>query len=494
MSWLFPFQGLKTESEILNEKVIDNADNYMNNLDFIKHEVDKFKQSEKRKWMIEGDKYYEGEQDILNEERTFIGEDGRLQAAKNLPNARIVDNQYAKLVDQKTNYQAGRPFTIDTENEQYQKDLELVLDKNFRRTLKEVVMGTINSGLSWVYVYYNKRGELSFKRIPAHQVIPFYNEEDENILDFAIRVYKTTEYTGMGEEIVERVELYTTGGIFYYIYKGSGLIVDVEKEPAAYINVDINGNVQPYNWDRVPLIPFKFNSKEIPLIKRVKSLQDAINKIISTFQNNMLEDSRNTILVIHNYDGEDLGHFRRNLNTYGAVKVRSGGDARGGVDTLEVKVDSSNYESILKIFKNAIIENGRGFDAKDDRMSNNPNQMNIQSMYSDIELDATGIDTEYGASFDELLWFVDTHIKNTKRIDYSNENVDIIFNHDMLSNEGEIIDNINKSDILSNETKLTMHPYVRDVKQEMERKEEEERRALSIINPYENGEIDNETL
>lgn len=29
-----------------------------------------------------------------------------------------------------------------------------------------------------------------------------------------------------------------------------------------------------------------------------------------------------------------------------------------------------------------------GFDAKDDRLSGNPNQMNIQSMYSDIDTDA----------------------------------------------------------------------------------------------------------
>lgn len=494
MSWLFPFQGLKTESEILNEKIIDNADNYMTDLDFIKHEVDKFKQSAQRKWMVEGEKYYEGEQDILNEQRSFIGEGGRLQAANNLPNYRIVDNQYAKLVDQKTNYQVGKPFTIDTENDQYQKELEFILDKRFRRTLKEVVMGTINSGVAWLYIYYNRRGELSFKRIPGYQTIPFYNDEDENILDYAIRVYKTTEYTGRGEEEVERVELYTTNGIFYYINKGSGLVVDVEKEPVSYINVTVNGVTQAYNWDRVPLIPFKFNSKEIPLIRRVKSLQDAINKIISTFQNNMLEDSRNTILVIHNYDGEDLGEFRRNLATFGAVKVRSGGDARGGVDTLEINVDSTNYESILKLLKQALIENGRGFDAKDDRMSNNPNQMNIQSMYSDIELDASGIDTEYQASFEELLWFVDTHINNTKGVDYSNDNVEIIFNHDMLSNEGEIIDNINKSDILSNETKLSMHPYVRDVKMEMERKEAEDRRALSITNPYENGDVDNEDI
>ena len=61
---------------------------------------------------------------------------------------------------------------------------------------------------------------------------------------------------------------------------------------------------------------------EQPLLNRVKSLQDGLNMLMSDFMNNMQEDSRNTILVIKNYDGENLGEYRRNLATYGAVKVR----------------------------------------------------------------------------------------------------------------------------------------------------------------------------
>ena len=36
----------------------------------------------------------------------------------------------------------------------------------------------------------------------------------------------------------------------------------------------------------------------------------------------MQEDARNTILILKNYDGQDLGEFRHNLATFGAVKVR----------------------------------------------------------------------------------------------------------------------------------------------------------------------------
>ena len=102
--------------------------------------------------------------------------------------------------------------------------------------------------------------------------------------------------------------------------------------------------------------------------------------MLSNFLNGMEEDVRNTVLVLHNYDGEDLGEFRRNLATYGAVKVRSFEGSNGAVDTLEISVNAENYKTVLELLKKAIIENARGYDAKDERMGGTPNQMNILSM------------------------------------------------------------------------------------------------------------------
>ena len=213
------------------------------------------------------------------------------------------------------------------------------------------------------------------------------------------------------------------------------------------------------------------------MIKMVKSLQDGLNLIESNFQNQMEEDTRNTILVLVNYDGENLGEFRKNLATYGAVKVRTVDGAGGDVRTLQVEVNSDNYKAIIELFKKAIIENAMGYDAKDDRMSGNPNQMNIQSMYSDIDLDANGMETEYQASFEELLWFINCHLFNVG--DYEQEDVEIIFNRDMMLNEGEVIDNISKSvGIISDETLVAQHPWVDDVQAELDRLEEQKKKNM----------------
>ena len=199
----------------------------------------------------------------------------------------------------------------------------------------------------------------------------------------------------------------------------------------------------------------------------------------------MEEDSRNTILIIVNYDGENLGEFRRNLAQYGAVKVKNINGAGGDVRSLQVEVNAENYKIILELFKKALIENAMGFDAKDDRLSGTPNQMNIQSMYSDIDLDANDIETEFQASFEQLLWFINCHLANVGIGNFENEDVEVIFNRDMLMNEGEIIDNVNKSTDLSLETRLANHPWIDDVEDELEKiKKQKLEEVDSYVNAF----------
>ena len=273
---------------------------------------------------------------------------------------------------------------------------------------------------------------------------------------------------------------------------GATLIPDVtvnEQESCYVTMTGGDGAADGLNWSRIPLIPLKRNELETPLIKNVKTLQDGINVMLSDFENNMQEDARNTILVLKNYDGTNLGEFRKNLATFGAVKVRYDGDTKGGVETLEINVNAENYKNILEIFKKALIENAMGYDAKDDRLGGNANQMNILSMYSDIDLDANDMETEYQAAFEEILWFVNVHLANTGHGSFENEKVNIIFNRDILMNEGEIIDNCQKSSgLISNETIIGKHPWVDDPKLEMQRLEEQKQKqqeeAAAMYEPF----------
>ena len=326
-------------------------------------------------------------------------------------------------------------------------------------------------------------GELAFKHFPAYDILPFWADDDHTILDCAVRYYTQEVWNGYTKEKVEKVEIFKTDGIYRYIYQNDMLIADVEAgEHENYFMVEEEGQEpKGFNWTRIPLIPFKYNKQEIPLIRRVKTLQDGINVMLSDFENNMQEDARNTILVLKNYDGENLGEFRHNLSTYGAVKVRED----GGVETLQVEINAENYKGILELLKKSLIENARGYDAKDDRLSGNPNQMNIQSMYSDIDLDANGMETEFQAAFEELLWFINQDFSNRGLGDYEGAELQIVFNRDILINETESIENCAKSvGILSTETIVEQHPWVTDVEVELARLRKEKDEAMEQAQEY----------
>lgn len=440
--------------------------------EFIKNEIRRFLQSERRRQMIMGERYYEGKQDILHRKREVIGEDGELEEVKNLPNNRIVDNQYKKMVDQKVNYFLGQPFTVQTDNEQYSKALRVFFGRKFLRLLKNVGENSLNCGIGWIFIYYDVSGQLTFRRFKPYEIIAGWSDEEHTMLNYAIRIY---EVIGNDGEVVQKVEVYHEAGINRFILDGAELKIDTDQashEP--YFTYDGLG----YNWNKIPLIPFKYNSKEIPLILNVKSLQDGLNTILSNFQNNMEEDSRNTILIIINYDGENLGEFRKNLSTFGAVKTRSVDGVQGGVESLQIEVNAENYRAILDIFKKGIVENAMGFDAKDDKLGRYANQMNIQSMYSDIDLDANKMETEYQASFEDLLYFINLHLSNMGIGDFEGEDIEIIFNRDMIMSESDIIENICRSvGILSYETLVAQHPWVDDLNVELARKKAENQEA-----------------
>lgn len=462
-------------TNLINKLISLGSRTGMTEQQFLEREIGNFKTASKRRDMFIGEQYYNGNHDIMRRRRTIIGEDGKLQEVENLPNNKVIDNQYAKIVDQKVNYLLAKPPTFETENKMYGELLNEVFNNRFLRTLRNIGEDSLNEGLAWLHPYYNEQGEFCFKRFPAYEILPFWKDADHTILDLAVRLYLVEGYEGSNKVTIEKVEVYSTNGVERYIIKNNNLIPDVDNPSSSYIiTMDEKGNEKAYNWSKIPLIPFKYNNKEIPLICRVKSLQDGINTILSDFQNNMQEDARNTILVLHNYDGTNLGEFRRNLAQYGVVKVKTVDGAGGDLKTLTVEVNSENYKSILELFKKALIENGRGFDAKDDRMSGNPNQMNIQSMYSDIDLDANGMETEYQASFEELLWFINVHLANTGQGNFEKEKVKIIFNRDVLINESESIANCKNSvGILSDETIVSQHPWTSDVQTELKRLEEQ---------------------
>lgn len=476
---------MSVQIEVQRYNQILNADPALRYKDvkYLQHHIQKWKYGAERKRMMLGNRYYVGEQDILRRFRTVIGTGGEVVRVDNLPNNRIVDNQYVKMVDQKVNYLLSRPLTFDGDNEAYIEELDRVFNKQFHRTIKNIGKDSYNCGIGWLYVYLDENGEFKFKRFDPVNVIPFWKDDEHTELEFIIRMYDTTVWVDSTEKVITKVEVYHGQGIDFYTELTGSLIFE---KSTPYLNFQLgSGKMQPATWNHFPVIPFKGNGEEIPLIMRCKCLQDAINTIVSDFQNAMQEDGGNTILILENFEGENLAEFRHNLATYRAVKVCSGtmDGGKGDVRSLQIEVNAENYKTLLDIFKRALIENCKGIDVKDEKLGGNPNQMNIQCMYFDIDQDANEIETEYQCSFEQLLWFMNCY-RNMGRVfagldEVENNDVEIIFNRDVMMNETEAITNCVQSvGIISDETILSQHPWVKDVAFELDRLEEKKQKEM----------------
>lgn len=465
----------------------------LSELDFIAAEISRWRVSPERLESLTGYRYYRGNHDILLKKRMAIGKDGDLEEVTNLPNNIRTDNVYARCVDQKTNYLVGKPITFKSDNEDYNKAVKKVLSKRFNKQLKNVCKCALNGGKAWLFPYINESGELRIKQYHNFEILPFWKDSEHTELDMAVRLYPVEVYEGNNLRTIEKVELFKKEGISRYVYENGRLYEDYDGiqpqfSPYMYITYKYNtGEVEKkaYNWNRIPLICFKANSIEQPLIHRTKSLQDGVNQILSDFHDNTQENARNTILVLENYDGENLGEFRKNLSAFGAVKVKAMDGMRGGVSTLTVEVKAETYKSILSIFKRALIQNARAYDDEDTNAIGEQNSLSILSGYTQLDLDCNEMETEFQESMENLLWFVDNYLKNTKQGDFSEDEMIIVFSRDLHIDESARINNVRASvGLVSKRTLAANHPWVTSVDDELKQLKKEEDEELAKADPY----------
>lgn len=452
--------------------------------DYIEWELNEWLRSKKRNDQIQAMSYYYGQHDILKKTRQMKDPDGKMMDMSNLPNNQIVTNIYAVAVDQKGNYAFAKGLDITTDMKEYRKHLKKIFNPKFMRTFKTLGKEAINCGIGWLYPYVED-GELNFKRLPATEILPFWKDSEHTELNYAVRYYRVQE--PMTVSTIEKVEIFTADGIEYYIWNGH-LIPDT-RPPESYNTIIYTDQYQKRvelgaNWGRVPLIPFKANIDEIPLLNRVKSIQDAINMIMSVHQDNLQEDMRSTILVIQNYDGTDLSEFRHNLAAAGAIKVSTVDGISGGVEPLRIEIDSKNYEVVLKELKRAFYNNARAFDPTDELMNSRPSELNIKSLYMIIDLDTNEMESEFRASFEDLMWFVNKFITFSSHEDYSDEEVDIRFNRDKVIDEASHIEQfVMTKGLIPDEIAFANHPWIKDVEEalELQKKQDEEAMADAAL-------------
>ena len=450
-------------------------------LQFVSSNVSKWLTSETLASMFEGQRYFDNENDIFKRQMKVIGKDGVLQVAEYLANNKLSHAFLRKLTKQKIGYLLSKPFTVKSNSEDFQTLLANYINSSFYRLLRNTGEEAVIGGISWIQPYYTEDGILSFKHIPGTQIIPFWKDADHTQLERAIRIYEVDIYEGATKRTERHIKLYTPEAVYNYIDVGGLLLVnpttpveynfvlktDLPLEGTGIISVPLDAedvateHAYSVMWNRIPLIPVKYNSKEKPLLKFIKPLIDDYDSRTSDMAN-VLEDEPNRIKVVRNYDGTSKDDFIYNLAKYRTVFLRDNGE----ISTLESNISVEALEKHLVRLRKDIFEFGGGVDTQNQDLAA-ASGSSLKFVYADLDMDCAEFAIELSWALEEISWFIKQDLTLKGFGQFNDASFGVEFNTDIAINETETVENLFKSvGMISTRTILEQHPYVTDAIEE----------------------------
>lgn len=431
-----------------------------------------FNNSPQRKWMLDGARYFQVDNDITERVR----ESNSSWKANN----KLAHAKYHNMVEEKVSYLLSRPYSLDCdckENDSYLNNLKNVLGKKFQYNLASLGYEASNKGIAWLQIYLDQQGRFKTMMIPSEQCIPLWKDNSHEELEAMVRVYDVMAWEGNYRKTVTNVEVWTAMDVKYYRLESQVLI------PYSNMNYDDNGPIAHYqkdgkwmSWGMVPFIPFKNNRFELCDLKFVKSLVDAYDMTRSEAAN-YVEEVKNLIFILKGYGGADLNEFMSDLLTFRAVKT----DEDGSVDTLTPEMDITALREHYEQLKRDITEDGQSVNKDLDKFGSAPSGVALKFMYAALDLKCNALEVEFKFGFEKLLQFINIYLGQSQSIVDTHE-VDIVFNRDMEINETEVITNCqNSMGTVSKKTIITNHPWIKDVEAELEQIAVEEEEALTKL-------------
>ena len=479
-----------TEMDKIKMIIAEGAKKGMELSKFIDLQINDFKQSNTYKEMIEGSKYFKNEGDIEKKQRTYINKDGIEEIAPHSKNYILKHPILYKMINQKAGYLLRKKPTIkqviakdEKEDEEYKEILKTLFNNKMHKRLKYTLIEAVKRGISWWQIYIDNNGDLKARLRYATRIIPLWQDEEHEILDAVIMTYDVEVYTSETErEKKTKVEYWDLDGVRYLIYDGATLIEDVEeveKRQDLVIGKDSHGisvlahfkiGDTLHKWTKIPFIYFKYNGDEMPLIHLLKSLIDCYDELCSRTGDSIYE-APDGVNVVKNYQSE-AGTFQKNLATYNTVFL----DDDGEYDRKNIDLNIEAFKSFIEQLRKDIYEGGSGVDTQSEKFGTQESGVALKQLYADLDLDCSNIETEFKSSLEYFMFFYNNWVEMTTGKDYTDKEVEYVFNKTMTVNEKELIENcVNSMGIISKYTIRSRHPYVNDVEDEEEKIETEEK-------------------
>lgn len=408
-------------------------------------------------------KYYENENSILTADEKRVDEliaqveTSPLRRADN----RVPFNYHQILCDQKSAYLFGQMVLLKPMVDEGQAVDEFEeklgeLSKRIHRNLGVLSIDASNAGHGWLYAYINEEGEFKTATIDPEEIIPITDSTIEKRLMYVIRHYS------VGKEKI--IEFHSNTSIKKW--RSNKFI---EETPQFKIG---EGSGE---WKRLPFIEFANNPTKADDLHKYKALIDVYDKTVSLYAND-IEDMQQLIFVLINYGGTDLDVFLDDLKKYKAVNM----DTNGSLDTLKVDIPVEARTKLLELVDKSIWMSGQGVDPRLENLGNLSGTA-LKQLYGLLELKAAQMESEFRDAIEKLVDLFKQYLSLTGNGDFEEVEVEQIYTRSMISNSLEVIQMAQMSKgLISDETIMSNHPWVDNVKQELERLVIERKEAAKV--------------
>lgn len=491
----------------------------------IKELISEFNMSDIKKKMLDGERYFRDQNDILKKDlKTYTIFDQNTKQKVEITNENKSDEHlphgfYWKQVNQKKSYICGKPITItyniptDGDKDGKIKSAEKkitnmvwnILGPKFEKLIKNRVKEASNKGRAWLHPNY-RNGKLVFEKYPSEECIPIYDNETQTYLIGFIHFYTIQDLTGDKPEDRIYVECWDEKEVRYYIEtKVNDTIIFLEDvtrpRPECHWYREIYDNalnnlkrIEKHSWGKVPFIEIENNEEKMTDLEPIKPLIDAYDLINSNYVNTV-EDLKEIIWLITGYGAEDLLALIENLKVNGVARTN---DTTGKIDAKLLDIPYEARQALLKGLKELIYEFGRAVDTSNkDLIGQAPSGVSLEFLYTDLDMKADDMIGGLTSALYEVLWYVLEDLKMQGKIPQEINEFDfkIEFNKSRIFNETEKINTLNNDTILSLKSKLEKHPLCDDVDVELQRikdeKEENMKMQSQIFNNSGGFEDDN---
>ena len=476
----------------------------------IKELITEFNMSDVKKKMLDGERYFRDQNDILKKDlKTYsIFDQTTGQTVKrtneNKSDEHLPHGFYWKQVNQKKAYICGKPMNItyniptDKEKDEKTKSAERkinnmiwnVLGVNFEKLIKNRVKEASNKGRAWLHPNY-RNGKLVFEKYPTEECIPIYDNETQSYLTGFIHFYKIQDLTVDPVEERTYVEYWDENEVRYYIETKVNdttvYLEDVTRErPMCHWYREIYDNtlnnlkrIERHSWGKVPFIEIENNEEKMTDLEPIKPLIDAYDLINSNYVNTV-EDLKEIIWLINGYGAENLLALIENLKVNGVARTN---DTAGKIEAKLLDIPYEARQALLKGLKELIYEFGRAVDTSNkDLIGQAPSGVSLEFLYTDLDMKADDTISGLIPAIHEVLWYVLQDLKMKGKIpeDIDESDFKIEFNKSRIFNEAEKVNTLNNDTILSIKSKLEKHPYCDDVSIELERLKEEKEENMKL--------------